>query len=214
VAGAFGILVSVLFAVVQQDTINPYFVAGIGLAGAVIGGVLTSATTLVVERSRRKRDKQAAKQELRQAVRILLEELSRDIAAISHAARMGGTWSAERTLDTHGWESYRDFLAGRLSDRAWMWAATAYSAVDRVNDRVQDLRASPTYWDVDWLRDQFVTIFDAMPVIESELGSMAGIYRYTGYVGADELWPKGGAPREPAPPTDRDDHSDEEWPAN
>ena len=185
----------------EAGSVGPYGAALIGALGAVVGGVLTVTGNLLIEWSRGKtaaRAREASEQRaVRQATRVLLEESSGIQSRILHSARTGLTWRADEPLPVVAWTAYRDHLAAQVSDEAWRHAASAYNAVASLNEDAADLRREHMtdervhFTETAWLRRGLKTITAAMPVLQREAGPMAGIFKYTGYVGLDEVWPEG-----------------------
>jgi hypothetical protein len=130
---------------------------------------------------------------------------------IRHVAQVRRAWPVDRPLRTDGWEAYRDALAGRVSDEAWMTTASVYRITRRLNQGFEDIHRHPRLrtggnadseppippdtLGGDELRDTFLAIREAVKSLERELGPQAGAFQYTGYASGEETWPEGEAPR-------------------
>jgi hypothetical protein len=208
----------------QADTVGPLTVAVITAVAGLLGAAVGSGATLWSERLRRKREERAAaeenRRELRQAVRIVLAELNGTKAVIRHAAAVQRAWLSDRPLPMDAWRRYRDALALRVSDEAWMMAEKAYGIAAELNQDIEDLHRkeresrtpsvggvqinlrgldpTPPLGDkpnLGKLRESFLHIHEAMVSLERELGPKAGVFHYTGYASGEEMWPEGGSPR-------------------
>ena len=103
-------------------SVGPYGAALIGAVGAVIGGVLTSGSNLLIDHSRAKREAKVSAEEeqaeLLQAGRPVLEELSEIDAALQQAIRSGYTWPADRLLQAFAWHVNRFGWSGTQWSRS------------------------------------------------------------------------------------------------
>jgi hypothetical protein len=196
--------------------IGPVGAALIGAGGAVIGGCLTSGSNLLIERSRAKRDEtaNAAREDadLREAGRLVLEELAEVDGALQQAVRTGFTWPADRQLPAFAWSEHRAVLARHLPLPSWRWVGAAYTSANEANWRVVQLQrdavrlhrqsgmkftpfhsegdvegAAVQFEDKEWLREPFRTVRQAMAELDNLIGPSAGVFTYTGHVSIDEL---------------------------
>jgi hypothetical protein len=116
--------------------VNPYWIALIGLGGAVVGGVITAGSNLLIESSRRSHqhedERKRAQHELRRAVRIVLAELEEIDNTIRGVVRSGIWGPAEKQLPAIAWADHHDTLAD-LDTMVWSSVHTAYGALNELN---------------------------------------------------------------------------------
>jgi hypothetical protein len=180
--------------------ISPYGTALIAAGGAIVGGILTSGSSLLIERSRGNREKKAnaAREEadLREAGRLVLEELAEIDSALQQAIRTGFTWPADRQLPAFAWREHRTVLARHLPLPSWRWVGAAYTSANEANWHVSQLQREATdaavnaavhFVDKEWLREPLRTVRQAMAEVDNLIGPRAGAFTYTGHVGIDEL---------------------------
>jgi hypothetical protein len=187
------------------STVGPYGVAIISAVAAVIGGALAAGSNLLATSfSRRHQDEaeqRRAESELRQAARLILEELAEVEQAIQSTAKTQLTWrSGERQLPAFAWSDHRHVLAAQVPDDAWRLVAAAYRSVNELNWHVIGLQREfktdgPVHFiDKSWLQQPFRTIRVAIERLDDLVGPKAGIYAYSGYVSTEELeellWPE------------------------
>jgi hypothetical protein len=181
-----------------MNNIGAYDAALIGAVGAVIGGVLTAGSNLLIETTRRRADRRAARdrdsRELRKATRLVLEELSEIDRTIQDAAKTQLTWpSQDRQLPAFAWREYRGILATHVVDEAWRWVAAAYEEANSLNWRVIELEreldttTAAHFADKEWLRQPLRAVRAAMEKLEEAIGPHGGAFAYTGYVSTEEL---------------------------
>jgi hypothetical protein len=186
--------------VAETNTVGPYATAAIAAGAVIAGGLITAGTTFVVERQRHKHADEtqavADHRELRQAVRIVLDEYASATRALLDTSRRDRELSDAAPLPIGAWVDNRIVLAGFLSDEAWMWGTMANRRIADLNDArdAGAIVADPE------MRAGYVTVTSAMGILESELATKtgatrSGIYQYTGYASADEVWPEGHKPR-------------------
>ena len=135
--------------------------------------------------------------ERKQAVRVVLEELSEIEKMLLRSAATQLTWkSDDRQLPAGAWARYRDTLAVHVSDEAWRLVAHAYHRANETNWHVIELEKEyrgrgP---DVHFLGRGVVQgdirrrPHQAMESLERTLGPRGGIYTYTGQATAEEIW--------------------------
>jgi hypothetical protein len=174
-------------------------VGGAIIAGvaAIIGGVLTAGSNLVVERLRRRQERESQaerdRRELRQATRVVLAELAEISQAIKHTAESQQTWRNDRSLPAFAWREYRAILASHLPLHAWRWVESAYNVANELNWRVMEINreyesGGPiAFIEREWLRGPFRTVRQAMAELELALGEARGAFGYTGYASVEDL---------------------------
>jgi len=117
--------------------VNPYWVALIGLGGAVVGGFITAGSNLLIESQRRghqhEDEEKRAVQEQRRAVRIVLAELEEIDYEIRGVVRSGVWGPAEKQLPAIAWADHHDTLADLDDAMAWTLVHTAYREVNDLN---------------------------------------------------------------------------------
>jgi hypothetical protein len=104
----------------------------LGLAGVLVGAVISGGFNLWVARRKERADAAAESErhgvDLRRAARLIDDDL--------HAAASAARWSVEHEvfpgqhLTTLGWQRYRDILAPELSDIDWRSVNVAVNAID------------------------------------------------------------------------------------
>lgn len=112
--------------------------AVIGLAGVVIGGAISVATTLLGERRRDKRDERAQLREERQALRMVHQELVTIQMELEAAADNKHWWNrAALKFETPAWERFGHTVAASdIDENSWTWIAHAYDEIARLNETV------------------------------------------------------------------------------
>jgi hypothetical protein len=123
--------------------VSAYGAALIAALAAILGGLLTAGSSILIEwlRGRRERRTQTErdKRELRLAARLVLAELSEISQAIKHTARSLQTWRNDRPLPAFAWREYRAVLAAHLPLEAWRWVESAYNEANEINWRVVEM---------------------------------------------------------------------------
>jgi hypothetical protein len=209
--------VSILLAGVldRSGTVGPYATALIAAGGVLVGGIITALSNLVIERQRRKQVDEARdaenSRELRQAVRIVLEQLSANSRSMLEAASQGAPWDGSTPLRTGAWLEHQTILAGYLSDEAWRWGSSVSNSLAELGAKTSDVGSIS----LEQLREVWVTVEHAMSILESEMvrrtgAFRGGVYQYTGYAGANEKWPPGGLPGQTSLRIDDSPHHPEE----
>jgi hypothetical protein len=104
----------------------------LGLAGVLVGALITGGFNFLVAWRKERADAAAESQrhdvEVRRAARLIDDDL--------HAAAGAARWCVEhkvfpaQQLTTVGWQQYRDVLAPELSDTAWQSVNVAVAAID------------------------------------------------------------------------------------
>jgi hypothetical protein len=106
--------------VIAASSISPYAAALIGAIGAIIGGLLTSGTTLLIESRRRRSEKQGHKQleerELRQAIRLVLSELEEIDYAMRDLVRSTRV-NRDKRLPAFAWAEHKSSSSASRSSR-------------------------------------------------------------------------------------------------
>jgi len=117
--------------------VNPYWVAVIGLGGAVIGGFITAGSNLLIESTRRRHqhedEDKRAEHEQRRAVRIVLAELEEIDYAIREVVESGVWGPAEKQLPAIAWAEHHETLADLDDAMAWTLVHNAYREVNDLN---------------------------------------------------------------------------------
>jgi hypothetical protein len=112
-------------------TVNAYGVAGIAAGAAILGGILTAGSNLLMEGQRRRDQRSAQRErdqrELRKVTRLVLSELHEISQTVRGSARSHLTWPTARELTTHAWLDYREILAANLPPDGWRWVEAAYT---------------------------------------------------------------------------------------
>jgi hypothetical protein len=179
--------------VLAAGSVGAYAAALIAAGSAVVGGLLTAGSNLLIEGRRRKHQDEAARAhelvELRQATRLVLAELAEIVQTIRHVARSQRVWPRERRLPASAWEEYRAVLASGLPFSTWRWVSAAYDLAKEVNLDVVEREEQPRdAVDVEWLRQPFRTAYHAIEELESSLGeSEDPFFSYRGRRTLDEL---------------------------
>jgi len=163
----------------------------------VIGGLLTSTSNVLIERRRdardEKRNTERDEREVREAARLVLEELAEIDEALQQAIVSGYTWPADRQLPAFAWREYGAVLAVHLPPAAWRWIGAAYSSANKANwhviqlQREDETEDSVEYGHNDWLREPFRTVRQAMEELETAVGRTSGVYAYTGHISVGDL---------------------------
>jgi hypothetical protein len=116
--------------------VNPYWIAVIGLGGAVIGGAITSGSNLLIESTRRRHqhedEDKRAEHEQRRAVRIVLAELEEIDYSIRGIAGSGVVGPAEKQFPAIAWAEYLTTLAD-LDEAVWSSVHGAYRDLNELN---------------------------------------------------------------------------------
>ncbi len=133
-------------------------VAAATAVGAGIGGAVTGAVTLKVERQRqeflqaqaarqeereRQREEQRQAQDLKEAARLVDEELRDATELIRNAVYQGRFWAPPRRLSGDVYTRYRHVLAVNLEDEAWTHISLAVQELNRLNWEVGKRPAEP-----------------------------------------------------------------------
>jgi hypothetical protein len=104
-------------------------IALLALAGVLIGAVITSGVTYVMEREKRQR-------EVRRAARMIDADLLFAVSAARMSIEHKKWWPAtELRLTTEGWQEYRFVVASELSQEDWARVMVAVLAVVQLQSR-------------------------------------------------------------------------------
>jgi hypothetical protein len=111
----------------------------IGLAGVVLGGTISVATTLLGERGQDKREWRAQQREERQALRMVHQELVTIQMELEAAAENKRWWNrAALTFETPAWERFGHTVAALdIDENSWTWVSHAYDEIARLNESVE-----------------------------------------------------------------------------
>lgn len=93
------------------------------LLGAVVGGLLTLAGSLVVER---RRERLVA----RAGVRLIRDELEGLARSMRRVAKEGDWWVPDDRVEHKEWDANKSMLASVLDPTDWLIVNSAYSRVD------------------------------------------------------------------------------------
>jgi hypothetical protein len=148
--------------------VGPYATAVIATSGALLGGAIAAGSNLLVERSRRQHADVTRHEErfleLRQAARIVLEELNGFRSMLRETAKLGSPWPPEVAIDA--WQRFGDVLAARVGNETWRMVGAAYDAVTALSREVREQQAernvSTVVLSAARLRQAFVTVDMAM----------------------------------------------------
>lgn len=118
------------------------------LFGAGVGGVITALVTLRAEDKRQEfaeqqrerlekreqeRDEQRRRRELKEAARLVDEELRDATELIRDAVYQGQFWAAPREISASDYKAYRHILAVNLDDDAWTDVSLGFQQIYQVN---------------------------------------------------------------------------------
>jgi hypothetical protein len=119
----------------------------VGLAGVLVGALITGGFNFLVALRKERADAAAERKrhdvEVRRAARLIDDDL--------HAAAAAARWCVEHkvfpvqqltTLGTLGWQQYRVVLASELSDIDWQSVTVAVAAIDAL--QTTECPAPPT----------------------------------------------------------------------
>ena len=112
-----------------------------GLIGAVVGGLLTGGSNWTLEgRRQRRADMRATvdgQRELREAARLIDDELVAGVVTLAEAAQ-AGTWPrTNEELPVERWRTYGPVVArSDVGETTWTPLAEAYQTVREVNSRI------------------------------------------------------------------------------
>jgi hypothetical protein len=116
---------------------SPSEVALFGLIGAVVGGCITAGSNLLIERLRRRHEKdreaETDSRELRQAVRLVLSEFEEIDYAIRQVVRSGIWGPVEKQLPAFAWADHKSILAAHLDPDVWLSVISAYREENELN---------------------------------------------------------------------------------
>jgi len=112
-------------------------VAIFGLVGVIIGGFINTGTTIFLNRTRervnRQREIRKYAVELKRASRLIDAELSRAQALAQICVEKKHWWSQDvQLVTTEAWQKFSGIVAPELSDTAWLAVRVAVEAVDNL----------------------------------------------------------------------------------
>ena len=113
----------------------------VGLIGVALGGMITSASSVILQSTQARRDalrdRDARAREERQARRLIRDEVNHAIYAIDECVAAQRWWLIPTDLlSTSRWDAYAPALAvSDMSDAAWEWVFLAYGALREANSR-------------------------------------------------------------------------------
>ena len=122
--------------------LNPLFLTPIfGLAGAVIGGLITFLSPYFIESKRIERERLREECEhsaaLRQAARLVQVDLANVAATLNAAVEAGKLWPNPKSTSIPSWDICRSILARELSGDTWKEVSLAIITVDTVQQAYQ-----------------------------------------------------------------------------
>jgi hypothetical protein len=107
----------------------------IGLAGVLIGGVITAGANYVIavrkERADEKKDARTHQAEIRKALRLVIRELTVAMAHVQMTIE-NQVWFAQ-PLSQRAWDTYAPVLAPDLPVKCWDTVMQAYYYFDTLN---------------------------------------------------------------------------------
>jgi hypothetical protein len=117
-----------------STTIDPVVLAVLPASGALAGVALTTAANWMTERRRWRREREAAAEdrrlEVRQATRLVEQELWEAEQLIA-AAAVSGEYGPR--LPTTTWNAWREYLARHLGVADWHRVTSAFDAINDLN---------------------------------------------------------------------------------
>jgi hypothetical protein len=120
-----------------MDAATTITVAGIGLLGVLIGGIITAGANFVLavrrERVEAERDHRSHAIEVKRASRLILVELVGAEATTKICVEKRRWWDhPDIQLKTEAWRKYSDVIAPALSDAEWFDVSLAFSAIHQL----------------------------------------------------------------------------------
>jgi len=181
-------------------------IALIGAGGAVLGSAVSVLPTLLLERSRARRQERAdqalARQDLQEAGRLVAEELREARRQIESAAQRDRYWPGLAGLPTSAWETYRPAISRQLTSPVdWGVVAEAFDRVMRLNNAVRERRGrmitvqsrteGEPVADEDDLKDAWAAVSYALWLLDCEVGIPVKAEDYLAHQRQREreLWP-------------------------
>jgi hypothetical protein len=111
-------------------------VAIVGLFGVIIGGLINTGTTMLLDRRRervhRQRERRDYARDLKRASRLIDAQLLGAHAAAVICVEKEHWWSEDVSLPNDAWQKYSGIIAPELSYTAWVTLMNAVSAVDHL----------------------------------------------------------------------------------
>jgi hypothetical protein len=178
------------------------------IAAVVVGGVLTTCGTLLVDRGRagreRRAEERAVARQVRLAVRLVVEELAESLKLIEEAAEGFRYWVGARQLPTDTWNHYRPEVAAAIeSNLDWRQITEGYDAINNLNWLVNHRRQTDNDVDghrlgffvrpEDQMRAAWREVRQAIQVLEiqQEVVDAASRLREPEDIAERRLWPFG-----------------------
>jgi hypothetical protein len=120
-----------------MDAATAIIVAGIGLFGVLVGGMITAGANFVLavrrERVEAQRDRRSNAIEVKRASRLIVLELSGAEVSAKICVEKRRWWvDPNIQLKTEAWRKYGDVLAPALSDAEWRAVSIAFVAVQQL----------------------------------------------------------------------------------
>jgi hypothetical protein len=134
--------------IIDPNLMLAAIVAVATLVGAAVGGAITAVVTLRAEHKRQEfaeqqrtrqekreqeREEQHRRRELKEAARLIDEELRDATELIRDAIYQGRFWVAPRQISASDYSAYRHVLAVNLDDHAWTDVSLAFQQIHQVN---------------------------------------------------------------------------------
>jgi hypothetical protein len=121
-----------------MDAATAMIVAGIGLFGVLVGGMITAGANFVLavrrERVEAQRDRRSNAIEVKRASRLIMLELSGAEVTAKICVEERRWWDDPNIdLKTEAWRKYGDLLAPALSDAEWIAVSIAFVNIQRLS---------------------------------------------------------------------------------
>jgi hypothetical protein len=162
------------------------------LVGVLFGSAISLLSTFGLEawrdRQRHEESEEKGEQSVRQAVRLVVLELSDIDLAIRESVSLREYWVKRLpgwTLPTDTWNKYRDVLALHLPPEPWRLVAEGFGFANELNWRLRAKTLAPPQ-DSEGVRLAWRAARRAIVQLHPYLGE-TGSYGYAGYKGEGEL---------------------------
>jgi hypothetical protein len=154
---------------------NPLLLAVVSALAALAGGIVSASASALAERRRWRREREVAAEarqlEIRQATRLIEQELVEAEQMIIEAAARKEYRRAQRA-STATWNDWRPYLARHLGVADWRCVATAFVAVNDLNLVLATREAHGSVVvvrDQDKLRERLYAVKTASHILRLEL---------------------------------------------
>ena len=120
-----------------MDAATAITVAGIGLLGVLIGGIITAGANFVLavrrERVDARRDALSHAIEVKRASRLIIFELLGAEATVKICVEKRHRWvNPHIQLKTEAWQKYSDVIAPALSEIEWLAVSKAFAMIQQL----------------------------------------------------------------------------------